>query len=125
MDTLTEIFETLRDLRYCADQQDFSRNWLGRSASYYAHLRSSGQRCSLASIGMLVGRLRELVAVRGHDDRDREQRPDGGGDEQRRLGAAWIAAKVMYQGEWELLHVRPRDRVTAIALPAWIDIYDL
>jgi hypothetical protein len=125
MDTLTEIFTTLRDYGYCMDQQDFSRNWLGRSASYYAHLRSSGQRCSLASIGMLVGRLRELIAVRGQDDRGGEQRPDDGGDEQRRLGAAWIAAKVMYLGEWELLHVRPRDRITAIPLGGWIDIHDL
>ena len=115
MDTLSEIYTTLQDYGYCTDQQDFSRSWLGRSASYYAHLRSSGQRCSLASIGMLVGRLREIVAVRGDDRRD----------EQRRLSAAWIAAKVMFQGEWELLYVCPRDRVTAISLPAWIDIHDL
>lgn len=114
MDTLTEIFTTLRDYGHCADQQDFSRNWLGRSASYYAHLRSSGQRCSLASLGMLTGLLREIVAVRR----------DADVDEQRRLGAAWIAAKVMYRGEWELLHVRPEHRTTAIALPDWIDIHD-
>jgi hypothetical protein len=114
MDTLTEIFETLRDLGHCASQEDFSLNWLGRSRSYYAHLRSSEQRCSIASIGMLVGRIREILSVPG----------ERGADEQRRLGAAWIAAKVMYHGEYELRHVRPRDRVTAIPIMSWVDNHD-
>lgn len=117
MDTLREIFTTLRDYGYCTDQQDFSRNWLGRSASYYAHLRSSGQRCSSASIGMLVGRLRETIAVRGQADGSGAQHPDELGDEQRHLSAAWTAAKVMYQRQGELSHVRTRNRVTAISLP--------
>lgn len=111
MDTLDGIFETLRDLGHCASQEDFSANWLGRSRSYFAHLRSSQQPCSLASIGMLAGRLREIIA----------DGSDGEGDARRRLRAAWIAAKVMFQGEWELLHLRPRDRVAGLQLPQWIN----
>lgn len=100
---------------------------------------------------MLVGRLREVVAARGHVERDGGQRlhdndeqhrhhgddeqlrhdgdddrqPDDRRNEQRQLVAALIAAKVMYEGERELLYVRPRDRVTAISLPEWINSYDL
>lgn len=56
---------------------------------------------------------------------ENEQRPCDHNKERRRLAAAWIAAKVMYRGEWEILHVRPHDRTTAIYLPEWIDTRDI
>lgn len=134
MDKLDEIFVTLRAFGHCADQQDFSRSWLGRSASYYAHLRSTRKPCSLASLGMLAGLIRETqnaAAARsanqsGGDDHQRhhcgdDQPDDARSEEWRRLGAAWIAAETMFRGEWELMHARPSERVTAIALPDWID----
>lgn len=105
MNQLEDIYHELRDLGVCSTQAQFSTDWLGRSSGYYAYVKSSGEAPDLASIGMLIGRLKE-VAPTCDDSRY--------WDERRRIRTAIIAAKVMHQGEWELRHVPPWYRVTAI-----------
>jgi hypothetical protein len=57
MHAVVEIYETLRSHGLCADQSEFSENWLGRSRGYLAYLRSSGTECCPISIQLLIERL--------------------------------------------------------------------
>ena len=57
MNTLINIYETLRSHGICSSQSDFSQRFLGRSASYLAHLRSSGTDCCPVSLNLLAERL--------------------------------------------------------------------
>ena len=105
MHELHEIYETLNDLKFCASQADFSRQWLGKSEGYYAYLKASSEAPALSSIGMLIGRLQSICPT-VNDSRYWEER--------RRLRSAIVKAKTMWQGEFELTYLPPWSRVTAI-----------
>lgn len=105
IDTLMEIFETLKELGFCKDQRDFSVDWLGRSEGYLAYLKASGARPNLASLGMLVGLIHAVVPP-ASDSRNYVSR--------RRLRGAWVAALTMLNGEREIQLVPRRFWVTAV-----------
>ena len=105
MNELQEIYETLVDLGFCKSQAEYSRHWLGRSGGYFAYTKSSKAPVALSAIGMLIGRL-ESISPTLDDSRWHQER--------RRIRAALIAAKVMFQGEFELRFVPPWARVTAV-----------
>lgn len=115
MDTLIEIYETLKRYGYCADQQDFSLRWLGRSRSYFAHLITSGRSCSVSSLGLLSYRLKEIMA---------ETVAPVGSLKSRRLSRAWVHATTMFEGEWEIKYRHPRDRITAVVFPDFMGVED-
>lgn len=104
MNELQEIYDTLRDLGFCHSQAEYSQHWLGRSAGYFGYLKASKAPVALSAIGMLIGRL-EAIKPTLDDSRWYQER--------RRICGAIIAAKVMYQGEFELRFVPPWARVTA------------
>lgn len=105
MNEIQEIYETLRALGFCKSQAEYSRDWLGRSEGYFAYLKSSKAPVALSAIGMLIGRL-EAIKPTLDDSRWYQER--------RRISGAIIAAKVMYEGEYELRFVPPWARVTAV-----------
>lgn len=90
MNTLDEIYTTLRAEGLCIDQQDFSVRWLGRSGGYYAYLRSSGARPSPTSCGMLAARIFAIVPRTSASPLFLASGP---------LRSAWVAASTMWQGE--------------------------
>ena len=105
MNEIQEIYDTLTDLGFCKSQAEYSRDWLGRSDAYFAYLKSSRAPVALSAIGMLIGRL-EAIKPTLDDSRWYLER--------RRICGAIIAAKVMYEGEFELRFVPPWARVTAL-----------
>lgn len=102
MHELTEIYELLRGYNLCANQSQFSRDWLGRSDGYYAYLMSSEADPNPASLGMLSARISNvLVLSAGKLDE---------GDRKRLLKAAVTAGLLMFRDKFrELRHVRSRD----------------
>lgn len=105
MHELHEIYQTLKDLNFCASQADFSKNWLGKSGGYYAYLKASNEAPQLSCVGMLIGRLQSICPT-GNDSRYWEER--------RQLRSAIVAAKTMWLGELELTYMPPWLRTTAI-----------
>ena len=105
MDEIQDIYDTLTDLGFCKSQAEYSREWLGRSAGYFAYLKSTNAPVALSAIGMLIGRL-EAIKPTLDDSRWYLER--------RRICGAIIAAKVMWAGEYELRFVPPWARVTAV-----------
>lgn len=105
MTTLDEVYDALLELGYCRNQQDFSRNWLGRSGSYFAYLKSTRARPSPSSLGMLAAQLRAMLLTSTSSTAYVERR---------RLRSAWVAVMTMWMGERELLHAKPWERVTAV-----------
>ena len=105
MNELNEIYEMLVELGLCKTQIDFSVNWLGKSPTYFAYLKSSGQGPALAAIGTMIGRLQSICPT-SDDSRYWVER--------RRIREAIRSAKVMWEGEYELAYVPPWWRVTAI-----------
>jgi hypothetical protein len=90
MTMLDEIYTTLKDHGFCADQQDFSREWLGRSEGYYAYLRSSGARPSTTSLALLAARIFGVVPRVSVSPLLLSSGP---------LRSAWVAATTLWQGE--------------------------
>ena len=105
MNELDEIYEVLSDLGICETQAEFSTVWLGKTAGYYAYLKSSGSSPCLSAIGMLIGRLQSICPTTD-DSRYWEER--------RRIRHAICAAKTMWLGEFELANVPAWCRITAI-----------
>lgn len=105
MNELTDIYEHLKGLGLCATQDDFSRDWLGRSDGYFAYLKSSGEPICLSAVGMLIGRLK-CVCPTGDESSLFEERA--------RIRLAMKMAKTLYYGEWELRNLPSWARVIAI-----------
>jgi hypothetical protein len=61
MHELTDIYDLLRSHNLCANQTEFSRDWLGRSDGYFAYLRSSHAEASSSSLGMLSARISNVL----------------------------------------------------------------
>jgi hypothetical protein len=97
MSNLEEIYDTLKDLKYCEDQADFSVRWLGRSEGYYAYLKSSGAPPCLVSLSMLVALIFSIIPTVDESARYVERR---------RLRAAWVSAGVMLEGERDIAFAR-------------------
>ena len=98
MSSLQEIYEALRDLDYCENQQDFSRRWLGRSEGYFAYLKSAKARPNTSSLGMLAAQIFAIIPAVDESSRYIERR---------RLRSAWVAAMTIWMGEGELQFGRP------------------
>ena len=105
MNELNDIFETLRGLGLCRNQAEFSSDWLGRSPGYLAYLKSTGARPDMASIGLVIARLKDICPT-CNDSRYWNER--------HQIRSAICAAKTMWLGEFELAHVPPWSRVTAV-----------
>lgn len=105
MTDLIEIYEILKDLGLCSSKKDFSRNWMGRSSSYLSYLTSTASNPSIASIGMLVGRL-EAIAPTSNDSRWHEERAI--------IRSAITRAKVILAGVYEIEFVPRAQWVTAV-----------
>lgn len=67
MNYLDDAFETLREHRLVWSQYQFSTQWLGRSKSYYAYLKSSGSAPSAQALLTLVVRLDEHFNLQAHN----------------------------------------------------------
>lgn len=104
MTNLDTIFRETQGLGLCRTQEDFSVDFLGKSPSYMAYLRSSDATVCLTSIKLLYERLKMLCPT-CHDSRWHEQRA--------RMRSLIVAVQVMWQGELELRYVPPWYRVTA------------
>lgn len=110
MRVLQEIYETLKDLGYCKDQEDFSSRWLGRSPGYFAYLKSSKAPPCLVSLKALVALLFSVIPSVDESSRYVERR---------RLRAAWVSAGVMFDGEREIAFAKQEDWITAVGpIPA-------
>lgn len=105
MNELTEIYETLKSEGLCATQSDFSKNWLGRSAHYMASTGGDPHRASLTSLQLLASRL-ELAALEAKEKSSQAS--------YRRIRGAFVAARTIFNGVYELKHVQPFYRVTAL-----------
>ncbi len=57
MESLEKAFEALKQCRLVWSQYEFSRDWLGRSKSYYAYLKSSNAVPSTDALATLVVHL--------------------------------------------------------------------
>ena len=105
MNTLTEIYDLLKAEGLCATQADFSQQWLGRSAHYMAQINGNPEKASLTSLQLLASRL-ELAAIHAKDNSSRTS--------YRRIRSAFVAAKTLFNGCYELKHVPRYYRVTAL-----------
>ena len=104
MRVLDEIYHLLKEYKYCKDQGDFSRTFLGRSESYYAYIKSSKAPICLVSLSLLASALHSVAA---DVDESREF------VKRQRLRAAWSGAMVMLEGEREIAFVDPKHWTTA------------
>lgn len=104
MTELIPIFDTLRDLGLCRSQAEFSRLWLGRSDHYMAQIGGDPRKASLTSLQLLVCRL-NLAALKSK-----------GGPSRRELRSAFVEARTILLGVFEVRFMRPCDRITALDL---------
>ena len=102
MTELTGIFHTLRGLGLCCTQAEFSRQWLGRSAHYMAQIGGDPRKASLTSLQLLVCRL-SLATIKAK-----------GLPTQREIRSAYVEARTILNGVFELRFVPPCDRITAL-----------
>lgn len=104
MSYLTEIFEVLRAEGFCETQAEFSEVWLGRSQHYLAQIKHDPSRLSLTSLRLLATRLELtwLLAIKAAPY-----------ETQRKLRSAFVSARTMCDGEFELRHVPSWFRLTA------------
>ena len=105
MNELNEIYDHLKGLSLCATQDEFSRDWLGRSDGYFAYLKSSGEPICLSAVGMLIGRLRSVCPTCDESSLF---------EERARIRLALKMAKTLYYGEWELRNLPSWARVIAV-----------
>lgn len=105
MNTLTDIYDVLKAEGLVTTQSDFSLNWLGRSAHYMAQTGGDPEKCSLTSLKLLASRL-ELATMQAKEHSSRAS--------YRRLRSAFVAATTIHNGVYELRHVPPYYRVTAL-----------
>lgn len=105
MNELTDIYDHLKGLGLCSSQDEFSRDWLGRSDGYFAYLRSSGEPICLSAVGMLIGRLKSVCPT---TDESRLF------EERFRIRLCLNMARTLYAGEWELRNLPSWARVTAV-----------
>ncbi len=102
MHELIDIYERLRGYNLCANQSQFSRDWLGRSDGYYAYLLSAGADANPASLGMLSARISNILVLSASKLDE--------GDRKCLLRAAVTAGLLMFpEKSREPRHVRPRD----------------
>ncbi|MEQ1514886.1 MAG: DUF6626 family protein [Usitatibacteraceae bacterium] len=106
MSYLTEIYEVLRAEGFCETQAEFSRVWLGRSHHYLAQIKNDPSRASITSLRLLATRL-ELAWLLATKTAPYET--------QRKLRAAFVSARTLCCGEFELRHVPRWYHVTAWA----------
>lgn len=104
-DQLRDIYETLKGVGLCATQAEFSQEWLGRSAHYMAQIDGDARRASLTSLRLLASELMmvTLIAKNSADNAT-----------YRRIRSAWVAAQTLCDGVFELRHVPPCHRITAM-----------
>lgn len=106
MHKLFEIYEALKEEGFCANQAEFSTFWLGRSAHYMSQIKGRADKASLTSLNLLASRLEVAVFVAG---------ALATGATYRRLRTAFVSARSMCDGEYELRHLPNWYRVTAVA----------
>lgn len=104
MRVLDEIYSLLKEYKYCRDQADFSRIFLGRSNGYYAYIKSSKAPICLLSLSFLATAIHS-IASEVDDAREFVKA--------QRLRSAWVSALVMREGEREIAFVDPKHWATA------------
>lgn len=104
MKDLDEIYDLLKEYKYCKDQADFSCIFLGRSAGYYAYIKSSKAPICLLSLSFLTSAIHS-IAAEVDDAREFVKA--------QRLRSAWVSAIVMLEGEREIAFVDPKHWTTA------------
>ena len=97
---LQEIYEILSSIGICRSQREFSRDFLGKSSGYYAQITSTGASPALSAVGTLVGVLHALVTNDAGMPADHAAC--------RQIRSAWIAARVMLDGERQRRHYPAR-----------------
>lgn len=104
MSELRDIYETLRALGLCSTQAEFSRQWLGRSDHYMSQINGDPRKASLTSLQLLYTRI-DLA----------RQHAKGSNNiaEHRILHDAYVTARTVFNGVFELRHVPPWYWVTA------------
>lgn len=107
MNELTDIYETLRSLGLCRTKIQFSQEWLGRSSHYMAQIGGDPRKASLTSLCLLASRL-ELASLEAKASDDLNA--------YRKIRGAFITAHTVRNGVFELRHVSPFWRVTALDL---------
>jgi hypothetical protein len=63
MKILLDVYDFLRQLGACGSEQDFSIRWLGKSRTYFAYLRSTGNLPSVEALVHLTARLFHISAA--------------------------------------------------------------
>ena len=105
MTELKMIYEALRDEGLCRTQAEFSREWLGRSDHYMSSIGGDQRRASLTSLRLLATRL-ELATLKAKAGNNQST--------YRKVRGAFISARTIYDGVFELRHVPRLYRITAI-----------
>jgi hypothetical protein len=105
MNELTNIYQILRSVGLCSSQAEFSRNWLGRSAHYMASIGGDANRASLTSLRLLASELELTVLIAKHST---------DASTYRQIRNAWVAARTICDGVFELRNVPRYYRVTAL-----------
>ena len=69
---LNEVFDTLRSHSLVRSENEFSKDWLGRSECYLRSLRFNGLQPSVASIAICASKLqhygRRMTAIEQHKE---------------------------------------------------------
>ena len=106
MNELTEIYHTLKDAGLCSTQAEFSQQWLGRSAHYMSHINGDPRKASLTSLRLLASELKLTALIAKHSSDEATYR---------KIRSAWVSAQTICDGVYELRHVPPCYRVTALS----------
>lgn len=105
MNELTEIYETLKSLGLCSTRAQFSQEWLGRSAHYMAQIGGDPRKASFTSLCLLASKL-EVATLNAKASDDYAT--------YRKIRGAFVSASTVRNGVFELRHVPPYLRITAI-----------
>jgi len=96
MKQILEIYDTVRDLGYCRSQADFSVNWLSRSPSHLAYLKSANAMPSLTTVRLLINKLKTELDILSIQRSTVTYR---------RLNSAYISARVIHDALNEMKFV--------------------
>lgn len=105
MNTLNEIYMTLKSEGLCSTQTEFSEKWLGRSAHYMSQIGGEARKASLTSLQLLAAETKlVLQGISASDGMERYYR----------LRSAATAAATLFRGEYEVRNVPRRFWITAV-----------
>lgn len=96
MNTLTEIYEVLKEEGLCLTRADFSRSWLGRSAHYMSQIGGDPERASLTSLQLLACRLKLTLA---------SLCPSTNAESYYKIRSAALSAATIFNGVYEKRHL--------------------